>query len=431
MKILILGATGFIGSEIARKLVSEGHSVTGLGRNPQQAKHKWPNMQWVSGDLARMGDASAWKTLVETHDAIVNCAGALQDGLSDNLSATQQNAMLALYEAARFAGGRLIIQISARTAGAASTLPFLATKRYADDALTESGLPYVILRPALVIGRNAHGGTALIRALSSIPCILPLTHSQSPVQTVAVDDVAQMVSLAIDGKTPPASDIELASDEKHNLGSLVVLHRQWLGLPAARIISLPALFSKPVSWMADMAGRLGWRSPLRSTAMAVMSEGVITISPKTVVEDYGITLKTAQQTLQANPSGVQDLWFARLYLLKPMVILCLSVFWLLSGLIPLFEIQRAASHFLPFMPETAAIAITVATCLLDMALGLGVLLRPYARKAMAGMLLVTASYLAGGTLLEPELWLDPLGPLVKVLPSIALTLIAMATLDER
>ncbi|MNE91873.1 hypothetical protein D3C80_1895400 [compost metagenome] len=50
---------------------------------------------------------------------------------------------------------------------------------------------------------------------------------------------------------------------------------------------------------------------------------------------------------------------------------------------------------------------------------------------MAGMLLVTASYLAGATLLEPALWFDPLGPLVKVLPSILLTLVAMATFDER
>jgi hypothetical protein len=120
-----------------------------------------------------------------------------------------------------------------------------------------------------------------------------------------------------------------------------------------------------------------------------------------------------------------------LYLLKPAIILCLSLFWLLSGLIPLFDLPRASGHFLPFMPSMAAVAITVATCLLDTALGLAVLVRPFARRAMLGMLLVTAAYLAGGTVLEPGLWLDPLGPLVKVLPSLLLTLVALATLDER
>lgn len=264
MKILILGATGFIGSEIASKLASAGHGVTGLGRTSQRAKHKWPDLHWVSADLARMDEPSAWQELVESHDAIVNCAGALQDGLSDNLSATQEKAMLALYQSAKTAGGKTVVQISARTTGAASSLPFLATKRQADEALAKSGLSYVILRPALVIGRNAHGGTSLLRALASMPCRLLLTHAQSPVQTVALGNVAQMVLLALNGSIPSGSDIDLAADEAHTLGSLVELHRQWLGLPPARIILLPTFLSRPMSWLADMAGRLGWRSPLRS-----------------------------------------------------------------------------------------------------------------------------------------------------------------------
>jgi hypothetical protein len=83
------------------------------------------------------------------------------------------------------------------------------------------------------------------------------------------------------------------------------------------------------------------------------------------------------------------------------------------------------------MPQVPAVALTLATCLIDIALGVTVLIRPLARKALVAMLLVTAAYLTGGSLLEPGLWLDPLGPLVKVLPSIALTLVTLATLDER
>ena len=131
------------------------------------------------------------------------------------------------------------------------------------------------------------------------------------------------------------------------------------------------------------------------------------------------------------PSGVQDLWFARLYLAKPLLIGTLSLFWLLSGLIPLVDLSGPASHFEPFMPSWAASALTLLTCALDAALGLAVLYRPYARRALFGMLAVSIVYLAGGTLLEPGLWLDPLGPYVKVLPSLALTLVTLAILDER
>jgi hypothetical protein len=175
-----------------------------------------------------------------------------------------------------------------------------------------------------------------------------------------------------------------------------------------------------------MAGLLGWRSPLRSTAMTVMSEGI-----RSAKRESGLGATSAAATLAANPSGVQDLWFARLYLLKPLIISGLSAFWLLSGLIPLLSMERASAHFLPFMPEAAATALTLATCIIDVALGAAVLVRPLARRALLGMLAVSLAYLAGGSLLEPALWLDPLGPLVKVLPSVLLTLTALATLDER
>lgn len=428
MKILILGATGFIGSEVLRSLHLRGHPVTGLARSVTRARDKWPFTNWISADLARMTRVSDWDALVRDHDAIVNCAGALQDGLSDDLAATQEKAMLALYEAAAQAGGRLLIQISARTAGAAADLPFLATKRRADAALAASGLPCVILRPALVVGRNAHGGTALVRALASFPLTLPLVNGAMPVQTVAVEDVAAAVSAAIDSEIPPGSDLELAADETLTLQDVVAKHRQWLGLPPAPVINLPSALMHPASLVADAAGALGWRSPLRSTAMTVMSEGIVT---ENETGPRMASLKTLKQTLAAHPSGVQDLWFARFYLLKPLVILCLSLFWLLSGLVPLLHINEAAAHFLPFMPQAPAVTLTLATCLIDIALGATVLLRPLARKALIGMLLVSAAYLAGGSLLEPGLWLDPLGPLVKVLPSIALTLVALATLDER
>ncbi|EJJ29015.1 SDR family oxidoreductase [Rhizobium sp. CF142] len=427
MNILILGATGFIGSAIAARLLADGYTVTGLARNPDRAWVRQPAIRWIRADLEKMTNVADWASVLEGQHVVVNSAGALQDGLSDNLAATQQRAMIALQQAARSAGVTLIVQISARTDGAGSSLPFLATKRAADIALAASGLPYVILRPSLVLGRNAHGGTALLRALASFPLALPLIHADSPVETVAAEDVASAVSAAISGALPSGSDIELAAEERHTLASLVKLNRAWLGLPDAPVISIPPAIARPVSWLADITGHLGWRSPLRSTAMTVMSEGVRMDRPT----PSGLPTLSAAETLTAHPSGVQDLWFARLYLLKAPVIAGLSLFWLLSGLIPLLAPAQASAHFLPFLPAGAAVTVTVLTCLIDIALGAAVLLRPFARRALLGMIAVSLAYLAGGTVLEPALWLDPLGPLVKVLPLLLLTLAALAILDER
>ncbi len=427
MDILILGGNGFIGLAVALRLEAEGHRITALGRSVGRVNRQHPNIRWKSADLAQFENASGWHDLVQGHQIIVNCAGALQDGLRDDLAATQERAMLALYQAANEAGGRRIVQISARVEGAAGSLPFLATKARADRALAASGLDHVILRPALVVGRNAHGGTALVRALAALPLVLPLVHAASPVETVALDDVAEAVALAVAGKIESGSDIDLAASGQLSLGEVVAAHRAWLGLPATPVINLPAWIARPISLLADLAGKLGWRSPLRSTAMTVMTEGVLS-GPGTGAP---FPLASLAETLRRNPAGVQDLWFARLYLLKAPAILALSFFWLLSGTIPLFRLDAAAAHFLPLLPQGMAIAATLATCLLDIVLGLAVLVRPFARSALLGMLAVTMAYLAAATLVEPSLWLDPLGPLVKVVPSIFLTLAALAILDER
>ncbi|MCD2173203.1 SDR family oxidoreductase [Rhizobium sp. C4] len=427
MNILILGATGFIGSHIAAKLAAEGHTVTGLGRDTARLAARMPQIAWVRADLSNLLTAESWKGLLEHQEIVVNCAGALQDGLSDHLKDVQTRAQLALHDAAGSAGLKLLIQISADTSGPAGETEFLATKRAADEALAESGLPHVILRPVLVIGRNAFGGTALLRALAAAPAILPLVHTASPVATVTLDDVAKAVSLCIKGEIATGSDLTLAG-QTGTLASLVRDHRAWLGLPPAPTVSLPAFAAAPVSGIADALGWLGWRSPLRSTAMAVMRHGVS-------ADDKGAAppfpLEAASTFIARIPAGAQDLWFARLYLLKPLILFCLSAFWLASGLIPLLDPSRAAGHFEAYMGQTAALGLTVATCLIDTVLGLAVLYRPRTRLALWGMILVTLGYLAGSLLLEPALWLDPLGPMVKTVPSLVLTLVALAILDER
>ena len=100
MKILLLGANGFIGSSILTRLMSAGHEVTGLARNPDRAALRWPAARWLKRDLATLTGIADWQELVEDHDVIVNCAGALQDGPADDLAATQERSMRALYESA-------------------------------------------------------------------------------------------------------------------------------------------------------------------------------------------------------------------------------------------------------------------------------------------------------------------------------------------
>lgn len=430
MRVLILGGSGFIGFEVCRALLARGHRIAALARNPGHQEHRLPDAEWVRGDLRAMQASADW-ALLGRFDAVVNCAGTLQDGAGDDVVPVQQGAMLALYTAAAAAGTRLVVQVSARTDGPCAERAFLSSKRRADEDLRKSGVPFVILRPAVVIGRNAYGGSALLRALAAAPRRIPLVHPDTPMQFVGMGDVVDAVADALDGHIPAGSDIPLASPQVLPLREAVAQHRAWLRLPPARTLAVPPSLAKPIAALADLLGWLGWRSPLRSTAMDIAAGGAIAARQGAALPNRKPPASLAE-VLAANPAGVQDLWFARLYLLKPVIFGVLSLFWLLSGLIALARFDQS-SAMLAEATGSPAIAgtLTIATSLADILLACLVVVRPYARPALIGMMLLSVGYLAVAAMLAPHLWADPLGPLVKVPPSVVLAAVALAILDER
>jgi uncharacterized protein YbjT (DUF2867 family) len=369
-----------------------------------------------------MADARAWSTALAGADAVINASGALQSGGGANLRNTQGRAIVALIDACVGAGVRRFVQISAPGADANADTEFMTTKAIADAHLRRSGLEWIILRPALVIGRNAYGGTALIRALAALPIGMTV-YGDRPVQCVSLDDVAAACVDAIESGIAAGTELTLASHEVPTLRDVIAAHRRWLGLPPVRLtFDLPAALATPVAWAADIAGWLGWRSPLRSTALNVMRHGVRT-------DDIaGRSLASLAQTLAANPAGLQDRIAARLFLLQPPLVLALAGLWIGSGVVGLIETSRAAAII---GGSAAASALVRACSITDLLLGGAILVRAWARPAALGMAVVSAAYLIGGSLGTPSLWLDPLAPLLKIVPALVLALIAAAILDRR
>lgn len=362
---------------------------------------------------------------------MVNAAGALQDGARDDLELIHHRAIAALVLACEAQDVRRIVQISATGANPASPLPFFNTKGRGDAAVAASPLDWTILRPGLVIAPQAYGGTALLRALAAIPAVTPLVMGDRPLQTASIFDVADAVASAIEDPDTVRRSFDLVEDGPHTLAQIVAAFRSWLGLPPAPAIAVPAPLARLASMVADGLGRLGWRSPMRSTAMAAIAGGV-TGNPEPWRALTGRSLSALDVTLAAIPATVQERWFARLWLLKPVVFGVLAAFWLVSGFVGFVRLPAAVEVLTArgFGPATAHAAV-LAGSVVDVLLGLAVLVRSLARPALSGMIAVTLSYLAAATVFTTDLWLDPLGPLVKTIPAALLALVALAILDER
>ena len=427
MNILVLGANGFIGGEVVRALTARGHDVKGLVRTRPAAS--CATMQIVEADIARLTMPADWRNIIEGIDAVVNCSGALQTGARDSLASIQRDAIIALIDAAGAAGITLFVQVSAPLEGAGSNTEFLETKRAADEYLAGSRVPHVILRPALVLGRNCHGGSALIRALAALPFAQPVAFADTPVRIVALRDVASAVADALDGTIVPYSDLYLAHERRHTLAGIVSAHRSWLGLGRARIVAMPDTVAGVTARFADLLGLLGWRSPMRSTAMIVAGGGIATEASSSSPLDTQTSLETL---LASEPAGAQDLWFARLYLLKPAIFAVLSLFWFLTGLVALVGFETARNTAIANnYPQTGAGLMVVATALTDILIGAGIAIRRWSRPALIASVLVSLAYLAAASWYSPGLWLAPLGPLMKTIPAIILSGVALAIFEER
>ena len=103
--------------------------------------------------------------------------------------------------------------------------------------------------------------------------------------------------------------------------------------------------------LGDLASRLGWMPPMRSTAIAELRRGV-TGDPQPWMAATGIVPKTIAQMVGQRPATIQDKWFARLFLVKALVIASLALFWMASGFIALvisFPATKAilAAHGFP------------------------------------------------------------------------------------
>ncbi|MCA8887902.1 MAG: SDR family oxidoreductase [Parvularculaceae bacterium] len=430
-RVLVLGGYGFIGAELLRALHLAGFKVRALGRDGRLGRRLSPEAEWIGADISKLTQKESWRDYLSNVDIVVNASGALQTGARDDLSRLQDVAIRACIAAAQDYGVSRFIQISAPGANEGASTEFMTTKANADAALRASALEWVVFKPGLVIGANAYGGTALMRMLAGFPFVEVLVHANAPVQTVAISDVADAVVRVAKGEAPMRADYDLVEERPRTLRESVRAMRAWMGLPPAKVkLSLPGWVGAIVGAGADIAGNLGWRSPLRTTALRVMGEGV-TADPSAWKEVTGAPLKSLDETLADIPATAQERIFAKVQLMTPVIVASLAGFWAASGVVGLMRAVPATELLTPHMPFALAIMIVVAGSLIDIAIGAALLLRRTSRKAAVASAAVASFYIFAATHFAPELWFDPLGVYMKVLPCIILSLVLAALLEER
>ncbi len=172
MRVVVTGATGFIGSHVAVRLARAGHAVVATGRDPE----KVPALGEVPGvSLARLdlADASSWAAPLRGADVLVHVALGWGD-TGPQMLAADTAASVGLFEAARAAGARRVVYTSSTAAigemvarnvedrqprptdlyGASKA----ATEMYARAYAAQQRLPVHVIRPGYIFGEPVVAG---------------------------------------------------------------------------------------------------------------------------------------------------------------------------------------------------------------------------------------------------------------------------------
>lgn len=138
------------------------------------------------------------------------------------------------------------------------------------------------------------------------------------------------------------------------------------------------------------------------------------------------------EALAANPSTSQERTYASLYFLQPVVIAITSLFLIGTGIISLslgydigVDLLRAGG-----VGDLSGPAV-IAGGFADIVAGLMIAWRPTVRWGLHLAIALSLFYFVAGTLLLPELWRDPIGPMLKIFPLIVLNLVALALVRDR
>ena len=151
MLVAITGATGFVGRHLASLFLRRGHRVRALVRDLPRARFlESQGAELVPGSL---DDGAALALLLDGADAAVHLVGIIVERGAATFTAVHVDGTRRVLDAARVAGVRRFIHMSALGARADErATPYHRTKWHAEELVRDSGIAAAILRPSFISG---------------------------------------------------------------------------------------------------------------------------------------------------------------------------------------------------------------------------------------------------------------------------------------
>lgn len=256
-KVVIAGATGYVGNPLARRLAADGHRVVGLARNARPRFES--GLEWRPCDLFSLIECERALEGADTAYYLVHSMlpsahltqGAFEDMdlvLADNFA-----------RAAARGGVRQIVYLGALAPGSAEPSRHIRSRLEVERTLGARGVPVVSLRSGIVVGRGSasfHMLEALARRLPVIPCP-PWTRSR--VQAIAVSDVLELLRWCLGHPAAESRVFDIGSPDVlsyreilERIASALGVERRFVDIP----VPIPGVCGRLLTWVSGLPATL-------------------------------------------------------------------------------------------------------------------------------------------------------------------------------
>ncbi|MEN3276654.1 MAG: hypothetical protein V7631_2444 [Massilia sp.] len=416
MRILLTGASGFIGQHLLQALLAEGHHVVCAVRTPKTSQD--PRLSYVHADFAKDTDKSVWLARLSNVGVVINTVGIFRETGSQTFERLHLETPRALFAAcAESHDVQVVIQLSALGADAAADTRYHLSKRAADDYLASLPVRAYIVQPSLVYGKGG-ASARVFKTLASLPFAVRFGSAPQLVQPVHIDDVVGAILGLLRNRLPPpgvtAQRVPLVGPQALSFTDYLARLRGAMGMGRLRVLTLPGALARLMAKFGRwLPGGLLDEEALRmldrgNTGDPAVIRHLLGRPPKPI--DEFITDPRAERTL------------AKLTWLLPTLRWSIVAVWIITAIVSfgLYPVEESYDLLARTgIPPALQPLMLYGAAGFDLLLGLGIAFLPRRRLLWLAQLALIGFYTVVIAFKLPEFLLHPYGPLTKNLPMLA------------
>ena len=252
MRIFLTGATGFVGRNMLRRLLLQGHEVFVLMR-PQPSRlvdlalggavpTEKEKVQLVAGDVVSGAGLDGG---MRGCDAVIHLVGIIAEKGSNTFEAVHHVGTRNVVEAAQRNGIKRFVHMSAVGARADGVAAYQTSKWKGEEEVRHSAVPYCILRPSLIFGPGDGFVTQMMQMMKNAPLFRPVPGDGRPrFRPVFIDDVIFCFASALTNDAATNQTIELGGADELTLNEVLAEIARCASVSKPAIhIPLPLMFA--------------------------------------------------------------------------------------------------------------------------------------------------------------------------------------------